>query len=141
MNEYCTIDQLKSFYDVRSLVMLGNDDGGREINSTIFQNNLDACASELEAHLGAQIALPLDVVPMVLTRWVATKALERLYARRGDRPKSIEGDIEWANEFLEAWDAGSLYLGGSRHTKSLTFTDATAKQLSAGPRGLTIGLG
>jgi len=106
-NIYCTVTQFVTIYDVRQMGMLGKDNNTRGLDSTAtatIQMMLDICGSELDAALAGRWTLPIvssnSLVPLVLTRWVAAKGAERMYARRSDTPKQVQADLEWADNFL-----------------------------------------
>lgn len=113
-NAYCTITQLGYFLDTRSTGQLGNDTNTTTADTTITQTALDTSASELESHLRGRVTLPLTTVPTVLTRWVAVKASEILYGRRGDLPKQVKAAIDWADQWVKDFDAGIVSIGADR---------------------------
>ncbi len=109
---YCSIAQLGSFVDTRTLTQLSGDDNSVTANNANLQTLLDAAASELDSHLAGRIAMPLASVPPMLTRWVAIKTIDRLYGRRVDRPKSLAADLQWCDDWIADFEAGRISLPG-----------------------------
>lgn len=125
-NAYLTITQLRSYYDTRQLAQLSNDKGGKDSDETTLQLLCDTAASELESHLSARITLPLATVPLVLTRWCAARVADMIWGRRNDRPKQVDADKAWADDWLEKWDSGLVSIGVARDLTTvypLTKTD------------------
>ena len=104
-NSYCEIDQFYMLYDQRVLEELSNDDDERALQATNVQFLLDTAASELESQLQGKYALPVvdtnGETPYVLIRWVAVKAMQMLFGRRNSRPKAMEQDVAWADDWIE----------------------------------------
>lgn len=109
-NAYCTPSQLFALYDERTLGMLSNDDNTRAANTSRVQTILDIQASELESHLAGRYALPLAIVPAVLTKWVAAKAASQLFGRRSDKPKGVTLDEQWADNWIKQLKDGDVSL-------------------------------
>ncbi len=113
-NPYCDLIKLAWFLDTRSFGMLGNDvNATTNADTTIAQGQLDAAAGELESHLSGRVTLPLTSVPLVLTRWVAVKAAETFYGRRGDLPKQVKSAVDWADQWIKDFDAGRTSIDGA----------------------------
>lgn len=100
-NDYCTIAQFQMIYDSRVMDELSNDTDSTVGNDTNIQFLLDLAASELDSILSGRYTLPLTTVDLVLTKFVAVKAVERMYARRNDLPEAVKQDIEWANQWIQ----------------------------------------
>lgn len=113
-NIYCDIPGLQARYDERTIAELSSDNDSGTLNSTKVNIILDDQASELETILNGRWPLegesPLWVRPVVLTKYVAAKTMERLYARRVDIPDGTDRDIKWADQWAEDLIDGSISL-------------------------------
>lgn len=116
-NSFCTLAQLYAVYDYRTLSQLSNDNNQREAVETRIQTIMDMQASELESMLAGRFALPLSVVPLVLTKWVAVTTAARMFARRADAPKGFDRDLKWADDFMKNLMDGQFQLNGVDRAK------------------------
>jgi phage gp36-like protein len=111
MNQYTSLAQLNLLYDLRSLQMLGNDENQRLENLVIIQNALDVGASYVDQHLNGRLAYDLtQPMPMILTGYVADRAVSILYGRRGTVPKDIQAKIAAQDATLQKLAEGTLSL-------------------------------
>lgn len=140
-NPYCDLTKLGWFIDTRSTGMLTNDSNSNNADATVAQGLMDVAASELTSHLSGRVPLPLTSVPLVLTRWVATKAAESFFSRRGDLPKAVKAAVDWANQWIKDFDEGEVSLDGVQRSGSDALendhyqncrTDAAKRQLTEG---------
>ena len=109
-NAYCSIADLEIYVDARTTGMLSNDDGVRDARAATVQAQLDAAAAELDTHLAARVTLPLAVVSPILTQWVARRVKGMLYGRRSDKPRAVDDDTTWCDNWLKGWDEGRYAL-------------------------------
>jgi phage gp36-like protein len=111
-NAYCTFTQFQTFYDIRSLQMLGNDANQRLETQTLIQSLLDASASYIDQFLNGRFNIDPTNVPAVLTAYVAERTVAMLYRRRGDVPKGVAAALEQQDKMLQQIAEGSLSLAG-----------------------------
>lgn len=124
-NPYLTGCQLFDFYDKRTLIdMIGDDDSetlGVDDDGVDTQERLggmiDDAAEDVEMDLSPSYKPPLT--PMgggdahrSLKRMVAYKTIERLYARRGDKPEWVEKEANWYEERLERINKRQIHIPG-----------------------------
>lgn len=110
-NPYCTFVQLLAIYDRRQLSALSNDDNARQANEDHLQSLLDMSASELDSTISGRWPLPLpNPIPAILTKWVAIRACDMLYARRNDAPKGLAAEKTWADTWIEQLRNGQVSL-------------------------------
>jgi hypothetical protein len=102
-NTYCTLDQVKMMYDLRTILELSSDDNRHEGNPPTLQFLLDMQASEFDSFAqGRYGAVPLTgTIPLVITKWVGATACRRFFARRTDMPKQVEDDARWADQWMK----------------------------------------
>lgn len=101
-NAYCNLDQLRDYYDTRVVGQLSNDVNARTADDNRVQALLDTAASELESAIMVRYTLPLINQHAVLRRWVAVKAMAFNFSRRNDRPKDLEADLKWADDWMKS---------------------------------------
>lgn len=104
-NVYCTVTQFFQRYDRRLFAQLTNENASRTSDNTVVQSLLDECGSELDSYLQNRYPIPCvktdGSAPTILTRWVAAKTADRLFARRSDAPRRVVADIEWAEKWID----------------------------------------
>lgn len=104
-NAYCQLSDLAARYDIRQANQLSNDiNDPINPNPTNQQAALDDVASQLDTYLTGRVLIPWPItttVPLILTRYVASHAYERLYGRRGDAPDSVGRDVKETDKWLE----------------------------------------
>jgi phage gp36-like protein len=111
MNNYCSIADLFRRMDRRTALQLSNDENSQVGLLTTVQELLDDQASELDTYLSGRVGLPLALpVAKVLTKWVAAKTSERLFARRNDIPAQVKEDAAWADKWIGMFMDGRVAL-------------------------------
>lgn len=137
-NPVCSIVQFFRTYDVRTMSMLSNDVNAKEMLAANIQFALDTQWSELRSIIGDRYPLanyepPTSApVPLILTKWVAATTAIRMFARRNDRPKQLDADEKWAEDWLTRILSGAYTIPDSQPTglpalqDSDSFTGASA---------------
>ncbi len=106
-NPYLDQSDLLDYYDQNLVWQLVNDNKTVTPNPTRLVILMDDAASEMEVALSGAYRAPITddgttsgTAPRVLTRVVAAMTMKRLYQRRGDTPKGVMSEIEWAMKFV-----------------------------------------
>ena len=135
-NDYCTIAQLKIFYDPRIIDQIMDDTHQSEENTTDLNTLLDAEASVLESYLDGRYSCPPTDgdgnTPMVLTKWVAVKMMGRIFSRRQGAPDGLANDVEWADGFLQDIIKGVANLKSiSRQQPTISHPIRTSQEMNS----------
>lgn len=121
-NPACNLVFFFRTYDVRTISMLSNDANARQMLAANIQFALDTQWSELKSIIGSRYPLenydpPTSApVPLILTKFVAVTAAVRMFARRNDRPKQLDADEKWADDWITRLLSGAYSIPDSAPT-------------------------
>lgn len=106
MNSYCTIVQLTSFYDVKTIAELSDDTESGELSQVIVQQCLDAAASRLDSVFAGRWTVPVlladGTAPPIITQHCAVLAMYNLYRRKSRIPEIFtNNDLADTHQFLQ----------------------------------------
>ena len=140
-NDYCTIAQLKIFYDPRVIDQIMDDDHESVEQTSSLQTLLDVEASTLESYLTGRFPTPPTDgdgnVPAVLTKVIAVRMMERIFSRRQGAPDGLANDVEWADGFMEDLRLGRANLKGlTRQQPSISHPIRTSDEINSRYDGL-----
>lgn len=124
-NPYLTGCQLFDFYDSRTLIdMVGDDDsetlgidGDGVDTKARLGGIIDDAAEDLEMDLSPSYKPPFipaggGEAHRSVRRMVAYKTIERLYARRGDKPEWVEKEALWYEERVQRINKRQIHIPG-----------------------------
>jgi phage gp36-like protein len=129
-NVYCTYAQLSNYYDVRTLTQLSADDDSGNLDQTLMESILDTAASELDSVLQnryQQIVNGTTAPPLILTRWVAAKAMGMALLRRNKESASVQADVEWADKFANDLVSRKINLNMARTNAPATVMESSGE--------------
>lgn len=100
-NIYCDLNQLKTYYDGRTISQLsGDQDDGSQVDA-VLETLLDTAGTELDSVLAGRYSVAASAVPAILTRWVAVKAMGMAFDRRSVKHEGVAANVEWADKFAD----------------------------------------
>ncbi len=106
---YATQQNLIDRFGEQELIQLTDRAGAGTVNATVIAQALEDADGAINGYLKAKYALPLDPVPLVLTRTAADIARYYLYEDRVT--EIVEKRYQEAIRFLKGVADGSVQLG------------------------------
>jgi len=108
---YCTIDDIRNQLDESKLIQLTDDEGTGTVDTARVERAIEDAGEEIDTHVGARYAVPLDPVPPMLRKAAVDIAVYNLYGRREKVPEMRVERYRNALRFLDQVSRGRLSLG------------------------------
>ncbi len=127
---YCTTQDLISRFGTDELLQLTDRTNSGMIDEQVTSAAITDASNMIDGYLGGRYALPLSVVPSVLTKYCADIARFNLYDHQV--PTAVENNNSAAMAYLKAVGKGELRLGISSESNESPTSDEAIQMTSSG---------